>query len=138
MFTKHPIDLLYTTSASHLFVNKEYLCLPNFVVIGSEVIEEPNSTLFVVDKIYGWSNRDRCYSTCLFEAKDVPAVGIWQHDCLSVYLDISSRYLRMTYFAKRGTLEKNAEYNGIYYQLLADTSTDGIKWQRVANSKYGR
>ena len=106
------------------------------MVIGSEVIEESNCTLFMVNKIYGWSDRNSCYSTCLFEVKDdLPAVGVWKNDCLAVYSESSVGYLRISYLARRGK-QKNIEHSGRYYQLLADSSINSVSWQRVANGKY--
>ena len=136
MFVPVQPEQLFAASVNHLSVSQEYLCLPNFMVIGSEVIEESNCTLFTVDKIYGWSDRDGCYSACLFEVKDnLPTVGVWKNDCLTIYLESSAGYLRMSYLARCGK-PKNIEHSNRYYQLFAESSIDGVSWQRIANGKY--
>ena len=71
MFAKHQIDRSCITSASRLLVPQEYLCLPDFVVIGSDIVAESDCTLFAIDKIYGWNEFSSSYSLCLFKAASI-------------------------------------------------------------------
>ena len=132
------IERLCTTSASRLLVPREYLCLPDFVVIGSDIMEELNCTLFAIDRIYGWNNSNHNYSLCLFQTTNSPAVGVWQNDCLSVYSDVPIGYLRMTYVVKpEKEFNPQASDNSKRYHFVVDISADGLNWERTVSGECG-
>ena len=138
MLTQHQMDRL-CASPSHLFSQKEYLCLPNFVVIGSDVMEEKPCTLFMVDRVYGWNNFNRSYSLCLFDAANKPTVGVWQNNYLAIYLDIPVGYMRMRFLAKSKPefTENINSNNSKRYQFFVDVSSDGINWKLYGKGKCG-
>ena len=137
MFAKTKIEIFCASLARRLHSPVEYISLPNFLIIGNNVFEELGCTLFNVDKIYGWNEYTSSYSFCLFDARARPTFGVWKNDCLAIYQDISSGYLRLSYFVKT---EQNCQQESRFisskrYQFFADISTDGVTWGRYTHGE---
>ena len=133
MFAQTEIEIFSTLLTCHLLGSpEEYLSLPNFLIIGSDVIEEPECTIFNVNKIYGWDEYTGNYSFCLFDAREKPTAGVWQNDCLAIYQDIPLGYLRLSYLAqtKQNCQQESHFTSSKLYQFFADISTDGDTWER--------
>ena len=130
---------LFDLIDSNLFIPTEYICLPDFLVTGSDVIAESSKcTLFNVRKIYGWDAFSRSYALNLFDANVNPTVGVWQNDCLTLYQDIPMGYLRLSYLVKKSQELMTRAKNGdrLKYSFFVDLSTDGIQWHRYSHGKY--
>lgn len=136
MFARNQIERLSTSLMGRLFIQREYLSLPNFLVIGNNVIEESGCTLFDVERIYGWDKYTRSYGFCLFDANTKPTAGVWHDERLAVYQDIPLGYLRLTYVVKT-ELEAGRSHlnNSKRYQFCADISTDGVVWGRYTHGE---
>ena len=135
MLAKHQIERLSTSLMSRLFIQREYICLPNFVVIGNNVVEESGCTLFNVEKIYGWDVYTKSYGFCLFDANTKPTAGVWHDERLAVYQDIPLVYLRLTYSVKIIPPRRSHLNNSKRYQFSADISTDGVVWKRYTHGE---
>lgn len=126
---------------SDLLIPTEYICLPNFLVAGSNVIEKSiDCTTFIVKKLYGWDCVCANYSLCLFDANDLDsAVGVWENNHLTLYQDISLGLLRVFYLVEpEQTLDTPIGISKRFqYTSFMDISSDGVSWQRCLEGKYG-
>ena len=139
MLPIHQIERFSASIAYELFVQKEYLCLPNFLISGGNVFEEGNCTTFIVYRIYGWDVFSHSYALLLFDAKANPSVGVWQDDKLTIYQEVPTGYLRLSYTVT--TKEKPSHQfllgKSKQYKFTVDLSSNGVIWKRYTNGEYG-
>lgn len=137
MLAKHLLNSISICITKNLFFTKEYICLPDFLIVGSDVIEESEDcTLFNIYKIYGWDRLYNNYSLCLFDAGFIPTVGVWQNGSLIVYQDVPTGYLRLSYLVKTISDPDHKLISNNIYQFYVDLSTNGVVWNRYTRGEY--
>ena len=141
MSDENQLERLAISFAEINNISFECLFFPDFLVVGSDIIEESEDCiLFVPHKIYGWDNSTCSYSLGLFVRDGCETVGVWQHNTLALYQDISLGYLRLSYLVKNANKETKSsvvDSDRKIYCFYIDISTDGIYWKRYGRGEYG-
>ena len=126
---------------NNLFLTREYICLPEFLIVGSDAMLQPTGcTMFNVYQIYGWDSFSNSYSLCLFNAGIDATVGIWQDKTLTIYQDTEPGYMRISYLVVNKTSHHPSKHYTVrrkLYRYFVDISKNGKTWKRYTQSESG-
>ena len=126
---------------NNLFLTREYICLPEFSIVGSNAILEPTGcTMFNVYQIYGWDSFSNSYSLLLFDAGISSTIGIWQDKTLTIYQDIEPGYMRISYLVVDKTSHCQNPHCTLkhkLYRYFVDISNNGKTWRRYTQGESG-